>query len=156
MIHDPIMAMEEIYNSGHRHLPKFALSIRQPWAYAIVSNRKTIENRDWSTNFRGEICIHAAKTLIKRDFYDDRKFIIETQDPKIWGNEFLDLDEMQKFGCFGAIIGTANIVDCISESESPWFFGKYGFVLENIKTIEPIQCKGALGFFDWRKINGAS
>lgn len=135
-------------------LPQFALSIRQPWAYAIITGRKSIENRDWSTKFRGEICIHAAKTLIKQDYYYDRDFIVETQDRKKWGNDFIDLDELKQYGGFGAIIGTANIVDCITESESPWFFGKYGFVLENIKSIEPIPCKGALGLFEWRKING--
>jgi hypothetical protein len=41
------------------------------------------------------------------------------------------------------------IVDCVSESSSPWFFGKYGFVLSNPRVLRnPIPCKGALGFFD--------
>lgn len=31
-------------------LPEFALSIRQPWAWAIVYAGKDIENRTWPTN----------------------------------------------------------------------------------------------------------
>lgn len=134
------------------NLPTLALSIRQPWAYAIISGRKNIENRDWSTKFRGKICIHAAKTLIKCDYEDDFEFIVETQDVLKFGSSFPGKNELS----FGAIIGMAEIVDCIDASDSPWFFGKYGFVLENIQSIDPIPCKGALGLFDWRKINGVS
>ena len=51
----------------------------------------------------------------------------------------------------GGIIGTAEIVDCVEASDSPWFFGRYGFVLRSVKPIGFIPVKGALGFFDWRK-----
>lgn len=48
----------------------------------------------------------------------------------------------------GCIVGTVDIVDCVSKSDSPWFFGRYGFVLANPVAFEkPIPCKGALGFF---------
>ena len=32
-----------------------ALSIRQPWAWAIINAGKDIENRQWPTKFRGSI-----------------------------------------------------------------------------------------------------
>ena len=38
-----------------------ALSIRQPWAELIISGRKPIEIRSWSTRYRGRIWIHAAQ-----------------------------------------------------------------------------------------------
>ena len=38
-----------------------ALSIRQPWAEAIVSGRKSIEIRNWTTRYRGPVWVHAAK-----------------------------------------------------------------------------------------------
>ena len=50
----------------------------------------------------------------------------------------------------GGIIGTAEIVDCIEQSDSPWFFGPYGLVLENVQPVDFIPVKGALGLFDWR------
>lgn len=36
------------------------LSLRQPWAWAVVHAGKSVENRRWNTNFRGEFLIHAA------------------------------------------------------------------------------------------------
>ena len=35
------------------------LSISQPFADLIISGKKTIELRNWNTNFRGEFLIHA-------------------------------------------------------------------------------------------------
>jgi len=37
-----------------------ALSVRQPWAELIISGRKTIELRSWTTNYRGPLWIHAG------------------------------------------------------------------------------------------------
>ena len=37
-----------------------ALSIKQPWAWLICAGYKDIENRDWSTKFRGRIYVHAG------------------------------------------------------------------------------------------------
>lgn len=48
----------------------------------------------------------------------------------------------------GAIIGEVDIVDCVTESKSPWFTGPYGFVLANPVAYKvPVPCKGKLGFF---------
>jgi hypothetical protein len=41
--------------------PTVALSIRQPWAWLIVNGFKDLENRSWSTAFRGPVWIHAGK-----------------------------------------------------------------------------------------------
>ncbi len=40
---------------------RFALSIRQPWIELILSGLKTIEVRTWSTEYRGELWLHAGK-----------------------------------------------------------------------------------------------
>jgi hypothetical protein len=49
----------------------------------------------------------------------------------------------------GCIIGEVDIVGCVTQSKSPWFVGKYGFVLANpILYTMPIPCKGKLGFFE--------
>jgi hypothetical protein len=39
------------------------LSIRQPWAYLVVTAQKTIELRSWATNYRGPLIIHAARRI---------------------------------------------------------------------------------------------
>ncbi|OXR40230.1 hypothetical protein B7C42_07655 [Nocardia cerradoensis] len=38
-----------------------ALSVRRPWANLIVAGYKTVENRTWSTSYRGDLLIHAGK-----------------------------------------------------------------------------------------------
>src|SRR5438876_81719 len=38
-----------------------AISIQQPWAWAIVHAGKDIENRTWTTTHRGELAIHATR-----------------------------------------------------------------------------------------------
>ncbi len=40
-----------------------ALSLRQPYAELVVIGKKSIELRTWSTKYRGEFLIHAAKTV---------------------------------------------------------------------------------------------
>jgi hypothetical protein len=41
--------------------PNKALSIRQPWAHLIVAGIKQIENRTWTTRYRGPLLIHAGQ-----------------------------------------------------------------------------------------------
>lgn len=132
-----------------QNLPKLALSIRQPWAYCIINLGKDIENRDWYTKFRGPVCIHAAKGMT-RDEYEDclaTVHAISRTHPFTPGAVFPDLKELAR----GGIVGTAEIIACVEHSNSPWFFGRYGFVLANVKPVDFIPVKGALGFFDWRK-----
>ena len=37
-----------------------ALTVRQPWAWALIEGYKDIENRSWRTNMRGWILLHAG------------------------------------------------------------------------------------------------
>lgn len=48
----------------------------------------------------------------------------------------------------GGIIGSVEIVDCVTESDSPWFVGSFGFVLRDPKPMPFVPWKGRLGFFD--------
>jgi hypothetical protein len=117
-----------------------ALTIRQPWAWAIFHAGKDIENRDWPTRLRGRIAIHAAKEMT-RD-YEGALFFMQEATGKFQCPSFEELIR-------GAIIGTVEITGCVSESSSPWFMGDYGFALRGaIALPEPIECRGALGFWD--------
>jgi hypothetical protein len=122
-------------------LPRMALSIRQPWAWAIIHAGKDIENRDWSTRFRGPVCIHAAKGCTQEEHHWAARTIA-----KIGGKEVPDLKSMQR----GGIVGVADLIDCASPHASPWFFGQFGFVLRNVRPVTFYPVKGALGIFDWR------
>lgn len=126
-------------------LPPFALSIRQPWAWAIFNAGKDIENRQWRTDFRGEVCIHASKGMTKGELVEFCEFFEDTIRPGRRGSLVPHSEDLYR----GGIIGVAEIVDCVEESDSPWFFGRHGFVLRNVRLVPFIPVRGALGFFRW-------
>ena len=117
------------------------LSISQPFADLIISRKKTIELRNWNTNFRGEFLIHAPLKIRKEDC------------KRLRANEKL---------ITGAIVGKAEIYDVkkynsikeIIKDKKFHFASKkfqtktFGFMLKNAKSFRiPIPYKGQLGFF---------
>jgi hypothetical protein len=123
-----------------------ALSIKQPWAYLLLGP-KDIENRTWPTTFRGRTYIHAGQR------YDN------DAEAWLWGNGFSVMEVLLMSSPLmpenvpsltrGAIIGEVDIIDCVTESKSPWFVGPYGFVRTNpIRYAKPIPYKGKLRFFE--------
>jgi len=132
------------------------LSVRQPWAWLIVNGYKDMENRQWSTNFRGRFLVHAARTMRRRDWYDCAFFlrrlangaelIQKMPNPEMFGSG-LSAGMLDGAG-LGGIVGEAVITDCVTWSYSPWFQGTWGFVLQDAKPLPFKPCKGRLGFFD--------
>jgi hypothetical protein len=132
--------------SNMTHLPDIALSVRQPWAWAIVAGHKKIANRSAGSIRAGRmscrrIAIHAASGL-KQDEFD-------------WG-----VWRLQKHGVVcprpdqlprGAIIGAVDVVKIVSKSHSEWFGGQTGLVLENAEQCDPIPAKGELVYFAWQR-----
>lgn len=102
-----------------------ALSIKQPYPHYIFNQGKDVENRDWPTRGRGWFLIHAGVS----------KSELDKEDP----------DDMALPR--GGIVGVARIVDCVTEMDSNWFFGRYGFVLRDAVAISLVPCKGQLSFF---------
>jgi hypothetical protein len=123
-----------------------ALTIRQPWAWAILHAGKDIENRNWPTRLRGRIAVHAASSLRRAEYFDFLEYYGALVGS--WGVPDVIVPAHEALS-LGAIVGTVEIVDCVSESASPWFMGDFGFVLRNPVVLpEPIPCKGALGFWE--------
>ena len=124
-----------------------ALSVRAPWWWAILHG-KPIENRDWYTNFRGPVLLHASKFWKDVDVLGDWNDVLDMAEddgidfPSDWPKE-----EMQeKSGC---LVGKVTIVDCVRSHPSSFFVGEWGFVLRDPVIFEnPIPFKGALGFFN--------
>ncbi len=117
------------------------LSIRQPWAWLILNAGKDIENRDWPTDLRGTIWIHAAGSMTK----DEYRAAAITAGRIVPGVNIPAMVSLPK----GGICGRVTITDCVTSSPSPWFFGKFGFVLEDPVTRVPFHPSvGRLGFFD--------
>lgn len=118
------------------------LSVSQPFADLIISGKKTIELRNWNTNYRGEFLIHSPLK-------------IRTDDVK-------RLKINKKF-VTGAIIGKAQLYDVkkyntikeIKLDQKFHFASKkfqdktFGFMLKDAKAFRiPIPLKGQLGFFE--------
>lgn len=118
-----------------------ALSIRQPWAWLIVNGHKPIENREWSTQYRGPLLIHAGKTM-PRSYHEELAEYIEDD----FGIQLPAYEALER----GGIVGRATVVDCVSHSDSPWFQGPFGFVLAQAEPLPFFACNGKLSFFDVR------
>ena len=121
------------------------LTIREPWASLIINGYKEYEFRSWKTNYRGKILIHTS-SIIDKDMLDRFKDY--------------NLDYIT-----GAIIGEAEIVDCILvEKEfnddlrvkNPVVYRRsnhtetYAWKLDNIKKYDKvIYTKGKLGLWNY-------
>lgn len=121
-----------------------ALAILQPWAWAIIHAGKDIENRSWPSTYRGPLLIHASKGMTNAYFGGASTTINAILDETGSGLWCPDPSDLQ----FGGIIGRVDMVDCVRESDSPWFFGQFGFKLTNAAVLPFRSLKGALGFFD--------
>src|SRR5664280_3664302 len=47
-----------VRSTSHRVDGVRILSVQQPWAWAIVEGHKRVENRTWTTPYRGPVLIH--------------------------------------------------------------------------------------------------
>lgn len=111
-----------------------ALTIRQPWAGAIVHQTKRIENRSWelpTAHVGTRILIHAGA---ERD-----------RDATVYG---------PNLNVYGAIIGVATFADCHYDNGnnvccSVWAFtGAYHWEITDVIALpEPVPAKGRLKFW---------
>jgi hypothetical protein len=151
--------------------PQKALSVRQPWAWAIAAGYKPVENRTWKVDYQGWIAIHAA---ISRVGFDDADIWLQElhpdiekrlNDDQIAGDDDLLAIDNQLYW-FGAIIGVAELAAVVPydgtlpqikalnrqaealgcRSVVPahrWAEGPYCWLLRNaIQFAEVIPCKG--------------
>ena len=120
--------------------PTKALSLLQPWVWAILTQGKNIENRRWPTHFRGCVVIHTGKGYDAQGhtWLTEHGYAIPPDLPR------------------GAFLGEMTITGCrrptVEESAgvggNPWAFGPWCFPLEEIIAYpEPVPGRGALGFF---------
>lgn len=113
-----------------------AISVMQPWAWAIVAGHKRVENRSWRTSYRGPLAIHAGKS---------HKWMTE-------GLRFLrsqGIEPPEEFD-FGAVLGMVELYDCrpVGEVVDPFAFGPQCFLLRGAKMLKtPVPYAGQLAFF---------
>jgi hypothetical protein len=118
------------------------LTVRQPWASLIIRGGKDIENRGWATGYRGPLAIHSSAKMNRSDM-EDACAVMRSFIPRFSAHRF----QREDFPA-GVILGTVEVAACVVRSESPWFFGPFGFLLQSpIPFANPIPCKGRLGIW---------
>lgn len=123
------------------------ITIKQPWTTLIAKGYKEYEFRTWKTKYRGDILIHAGKGIDKKAMSRFENLNLEC--PK------------------GCIIAKAKITDCIYVDDkfvrdvvpkNPEVYKElinkdnwnvYGFKIEDVEEIEPIQINGKLSLWDY-------
>ena len=119
---------------------RLAISIRQPWAWAILYAGKRIENRSWYTPHRGKIYIHAGLSVDREAVTDLSETIRAVAEPR-------------PIAYCGGLIAIATLRDCVlpedvANEQRSWATGPWCLVLDEVEPlIEPIALKGALGLF---------
>ena len=138
------------------------LSIRQPHAFLICCGLKPVENRTWTTNYRGQVLIHAGKA---RETASDRSFAIRTLRDRYGIETALAGRVYEKWATRGAIVGIAELYDCVRPMSGPieslgggpsnagsdfseWFSGPVGFLLKDPGFFAaPIPSRGRLSLY---------
>lgn len=116
-------------------MPPFSarvLSVQQPWAWLICYGPKPVENRTWSTIYRGLLLIHASQTI-------DLEAVAALRARGV---------HLPREYVTGAIVGRARLVDVVTRCSSEWFVGPYGLMLEERRGLPVFKCKGRLSL--WR------
>jgi ASCH domain len=120
------MTTFRVVSYGGRSEP--VLTVRQPWAELIVSGIKDVENRSWSTSYRGRLWIHASVSRVDRE------------------PEYVRVIERAPRG---AIVGHVDLVDVVTDAPSKWAApGKCHWLLANpLRLEEPVSAVGRLGLW---------
>lgn len=130
-----------------------ALTVRQPYAWAIAFGGKDVENRSRQTKYRGLLAVHAGMTVDRAGLKDAR--VLEA----IASREF-EIDEAASR--LGAVIAVAELYGCHQWPDagscngrgrppcSPWASpDQWHWQLRNVRTLtEPVPLRGKLGL--WR------
>lgn len=119
-----------------------ALTVRQPWAWAIIHAGKDVENRTWPTKHRGPLAIHAATKMWQGGRDELHNLVAFDVPPE---------DELIR----GAVIGVVDLVDCVpsfaiaEQSKSMWAIaGQYHWLLSNPRALSrPMPYRGQPGLF---------
>lgn len=128
-----------------------ALTVQQPWAWAIIHGGKTVENRSRNVAgaYRGPVAIHASLTVDTAAF----------DDPTMWAalapfrDHGPDAPTSDRLDAVGVFLGVVDLVGSHTPTAlcgSPWEDPDAGahLVLVNPRPLEqPIPYRGRLGLW---------
>lgn len=125
-----------------------ALSVRQPWAWAILYADKRVENRDWAGfGPRGPLLLHTGKTCTRREYADGVEAIHDARRglglPAV---EVPPLADLPRGGLVGVIdvVGAAVNADDADGYAVP---GALGIHIDEVRPGPFVPMLGALGLW---------
>ena len=120
------------------------LTIREPWASLIINGFKEYEFRNWKTNYRGKILIHAGS--LENDMVDKFRDYNLTYNMGYIIGEIELVDSILVDTLFNEKLRKKDIVVYGGSNHTE----KYAWKLENIKKYDkPIPVKGSLGLWNY-------
>jgi len=149
-----------------------ALTVKQPWAWAIAHAGKRIENRSWRMDYRGDLAIHAGAYSGWDKDAETNPVAIEAW--KRWVPNWttpglppapLIRGEAYAHFTFGAVIAVALAAGCHHSDDcmhaeylvppggftgcSPWAVrGQWHIELAGVRLLaDPVPCRGRLGLW---------
>ena len=121
------------------------LSIQPPWAWSVIFAGKDVENRSWTTPYRGTILIHASsKKFTGKALEEARRSIAERAG--------IELAKVPKEFPRSQMLGFVDLVDCVANSRSPWAFrGEEHWILRRPRPLlQPVlNIDGKLNLWRW-------
>lgn len=125
-----------------------ALTIHQPFASLLACGAKSYETRSWSTNHRGPLAIHAAKTTETLEWLRTNRWARYRRELRYNGldPEQLPLGSVVAVGSLVQVRRTDDAVHYISHTERQlgnWSAGRYAWQLNNVRPLdEPVPARG--------------
>lgn len=139
-----------------------AITIKQPWATLIALGEKKFETRSWQTKYRGQIAIHAGKSIDK-EACDD--YLIKSTLAEHGIKSYKELPT-------GVVLATAKLIDCYKVEATVGYVsvlskertveglevafgdyteGRYAWELGNLQVLaKPVAAKGKLSLWEWK------
>lgn len=119
-----------------------ALTICQPYAWAVMQGLKRFENREWHSDYVGPLVIHAGRSekFLAQGLADLKRLKIVIDEPLV----------------YGAILGVVDMVDCVRPGpltktagrQDPFASGPYCQVYEKPRRLSsPVPYLGKQRFF---------
>ena len=140
-----------------------AITLWQPWATLVMLGYKTYETRQWSTQYRGPLAIHAAK---REPVHVQSLMLSQRKRQRERSQVFREC--LAKHGLAystlprGAVLGIVQLDDVVPVEQiryvvnafnrvfGDWSDGRFAWRLSNIQTFRnPVLAQGKQGLWDW-------
>lgn len=130
-----------------------ALTVRQPWSWAIARGYKPVENRTWATSYRGPLAIHASLA------WDTDPYAIQFVKDAMRTQGVLppaSIRDDSPLAGVGRVVAVVDLVDICGDGVhgdcacGPWAAsGQMHWRLANPRPLaEPVPAKGRLGLWN--------